>query len=71
MILFLIGFIINLYLTILKLFTGTIQNHYPLLMLGILLLIIGIQLVSLGLLAELIIQNKKKNKEIYNIKREL
>jgi len=49
-----IGFIINLYLTSLRLFTGTIQGHYTLLLIGVMLIILGAQWVSTGLLSELI-----------------
>lgn len=57
------GFLISLYLTI-KWFLGyqPIGNR-PLFFLGILLLIIGIQLVSLGLLGEILVK-ERKNKTI-------
>jgi hypothetical protein len=41
------------YLTVLKL-TGEAIGHRPLLTLGVLLVVVGIQLLSLGLLSELI-----------------
>ena len=41
------------YLTVLKV-TGHAIGHRPLLTLGVLLMVVGIQLVSLGLLSELI-----------------
>ena len=71
LLLFIIGFIIGLYLTYLKLLTGSIQNHYPLLMLVILLIITGIQLISLGLMSEIIIKDKSNKysiKKTYNKK---
>lgn len=49
------GFIIGLYITYLRITTGSIQYHHPLLFLGILVMIIGIQLITTGLLAELFI----------------
>lgn len=49
------GFIIGLYISYIRFSTGSIQYRTPLLFLGILLMIIGVQLVSTGLLAELII----------------
>lgn len=52
--LFLTGFGISAYIALLKLGTGTIQSRYPLLVLGVLLLVVGTQLVSMGLLAELV-----------------
>lgn len=48
-----LGFVILLYLTIVKL-TGHAIGQRPLLALGILLVVVGIQLLSLGLLSELI-----------------
>lgn len=68
---FFIGFGIGLYLTILKIISSTLQGHYPLLMLGMLLMIIGIQLVSLGLLGEIIIRWQQKKEDHYNIKNKL
>jgi glycosyltransferase involved in cell wall biosynthesis len=71
---FLIGAIINIYLFILKLFGCTIGNR-PMLTLGILLIIAGIQLITTGFIAELIMrtyfesQNKKpwQIKEIFSV----
>jgi glycosyltransferase involved in cell wall biosynthesis len=48
-----IGFVVLLYLSVLW-FWGEGIGHRPLLTLGVLLLVVGIQLVSLGLLSELI-----------------
>jgi len=70
---FCIGIAINIYLFILKLFGCTIGNR-PILTLGILLIIAGIQLITTGFIAELIMrtyfesQNKKpwKIKEIFS-----
>ncbi len=47
------GFVVLLYLTMLKVW-GEAIGHRPLLTLGVLLVVVGIQLVSLGLLSELI-----------------
>lgn len=52
---FLFGFIIGIYITYLRITTGGINYRYPLLFLGILAMIIGIQLVTTGLLAELFV----------------
>lgn len=57
---FFMGFLIGLYITYLRLTTGTIQFRQPLLFLGMLLMIIGIQLISTGLLAEMIVYSNKK-----------
>lgn len=51
---FFLGFLIGIYIAFLRLTTGTIQYRQPLLFLGILLMIIGIQLISTGLLGEMI-----------------
>lgn len=57
---FMAGFIIGLYISFLRLTTGSIQHRHPLLFLGILLMIIGIQLLSTGLLAEMMIASRGK-----------
>lgn len=56
------GFLIGLYITFLRITTGGVDNRYPLLFLGILLMVVGVQFVSTGLLAEMII-NLKKNED--------
>jgi len=48
------GFVIGLYITHLRISTGTIQDRHPFLFFGMLLMIIGVQLVSTGLLGEMI-----------------
>ena len=48
-----VGFVILLYLAVIKLW-GEAIGHRPLLTLGVLLVVVGIQFVSLGLLSELI-----------------
>lgn len=53
-----IGFIIGIYLTYLRLVTGGINYHYPLLIGGVLLVMTGIQFISLGLLGEMILATK-------------
>jgi len=58
---FFCGFLIGIYILFLRITTGSIQFHYPLMMLGILLMLIGVQLFSIGLLAELIIYTSQKN----------
>ncbi len=56
-----VGFIIGLYITYLRITTGSIQYRHPFLFLGILLIIVGIQLITTGLLAEMIININPKN----------
>ena len=48
-----VGSLILLYLTVIKI-GGAAIGHRPLLTLGVLLVVVGIQLLSLGLLSELI-----------------
>jgi len=66
---FIAGFIINLYLTILKYFYGVGIGNRPLLFLGILLIILGFQCFSLGFLGEMIANLKNQEKQ-YIIKNE-
>ncbi len=64
-----VGFIINFYLLVLKIFGYSIGNR-PLLTLGIVLIITGIQLITTGFLAELIMRTyyESQNKTPYNIR---
>src|SRR5262249_21122224 len=48
------GLGISLYIAVLRLATGTIQSRYPLMALGILLLLAGFQVITLGFFGELI-----------------
>ena len=57
---FLGGFTIGLYITYLRITTGSIQYRHPLLFLGMLLMIVGIQLITTGLLAEMVISLTQK-----------
>ncbi len=58
---FFVGFVIALYLTIERLFFGVLLVTRPLLWLGILLIIIGIQVVMTGIIGELIVYQSKKS----------
>ncbi len=62
-----IGFIITAYLTALRLLLLTGLSNRPLLLLGILLMVFGIQIMSVGLVGELIIFNHAKDLKDYNI----
>ncbi|NOZ89720.1 MAG: glycosyltransferase family 2 protein [Epsilonproteobacteria bacterium] len=64
-----VGVIINFYLLILKLFGNSIGGR-PLLTLGIVLILAGIQLITTGFLAELIMRTyyESQNKTPYTIK---
>ena len=60
--LFGVGFLIELYLTVLKIFFGQDIGHRPLLILGVLLILSGIQLISTGIIAELIVRTYYESK---------
>ena len=62
--------IINIYLAVEKIFAKGILSNRPLLFLGILLVIVGIQFVSMGLLGEMITETQKKRTD-YLIKKSL
>jgi len=57
---FIPGFLIGIYITYLRITTGGIGYHYPLLFLGVLFMIVGIQFISTGLLAEMFLSSKGK-----------
>ena len=64
-----IGFSIGLYITYLRLFTGSIQSRLPLFIAGILLIMVGFQLLSLGLIGEMFVKNYAKEDESLKIKK--
>lgn len=61
-VLFTIGFLISLYLTIERLFFNVLLYQRPLLQLGIVLIIVGIQIGMTGLIGELIVYFNKNRK---------
>jgi hypothetical protein len=63
------GFVINLYLAFLW-FSGKAIGHRPLLLLGVLLLIVGIQLIGIGLLGEMLVStyHESQRKPLYVLK---
>lgn len=67
---FLIGFCISLYLSVIRLFFHQGISDRPLLLLAILLIIIGFQFISIGLLGEMIIRihHKSHKKPLYVVK---
>ena len=65
------GFIINCYLIYLKVIYGNIKGRTPLLMLGVLLMILGFQLISTGLLAELVTRIGHRGRREYSLKLKL
>lgn len=66
---FLVGFLIGLYLTILKLFFGHSLADRPLLLLSTLLIILGIQFVTFGFLSEILIRVYYEKRKSYAIDR--
>jgi glycosyltransferase involved in cell wall biosynthesis len=63
-----IGFVICVYLAIAKIFFGIALGNRPLLFLGILLIVVGIQFISIGLIGEMIVYTSRRgNKNNHNI----
>lgn len=64
------GVVIGLYLTFIKLFLGESIGNRPLLLLAVLLVVIGVQLVTMGLLGEMITRTyyESQNKPIYVVR---
>ncbi len=62
-----LGLSINYYIFYLRVVYGNIQSRYPLLFLGVLLTIVGIQFFSTGLLAEMITLGQKKSEIEYSV----
>jgi len=67
---FLAGLGMGVYLTVLKLVTGQEIGGRPLLMLSVLLMLVGVQMVAMGLLGELIVRayHESQNKPIYTVR---
>ena len=70
---FFVGFLIEAYLTFLKIFLGEDIGDRPLLILGVLLILTGVQLFSTGVIAELIIRTyyESKNEKPYVIEEKI
>jgi dolichol-phosphate mannosyltransferase len=66
----LIGFVTLAYLTVVKIFGGEAIGDRPLLMLGILLVILGVQLISIGLIAEIVLHRTANRREATDLIRE-
>jgi len=64
-----LGFGICLYLTLYKILTGANIGHRPLLFLGVLLIVVGIQLVMLGLVSEILVRiyYESQGKTVYHV----
>jgi glycosyltransferase involved in cell wall biosynthesis len=67
---FLLGLVLGVYLSLLKLFTGQQIGGRPLLMLAVLLMLVGVQMVAMGLLGELIVRtyHESQDKPIYTVR---
>ncbi len=67
----LMGFLISLYLTLGKIISGRDIGGRPLLLLGALLIIVGIQFIGMGLLGEMMVRvyHETQKKPIYVIKK--
>jgi glycosyltransferase involved in cell wall biosynthesis len=72
-ILLIAGMCINVYLVALKILYDEALSNRPLLLLGILLMVIGFQIFTIGLLADIMIRSYHitANKKIYSIKEKL
>lgn len=62
LLLFSVGFVADFYVTFIKITTGTTQGKIPLLLAGILCMLLGVQLLSTGLIAEMITYYLAKKK---------
>lgn len=62
------GFAIDLYLVILKFREGIALSNRPLFLGGVLLLIVGVQFVSVGLLGEMITKSQQRVESEYSVK---
>jgi glycosyltransferase involved in cell wall biosynthesis len=65
------GFVFLAYLTFIKLVTGALIGNRPLLFLGILLVLLGVQLLSLGFIGELIIRSGPDKTRIFVVKEKI
>ena len=70
---FSLGIIIGIYLSFLKLVYGIALAERPMLLLAILLVMIGVQFITMGLLGEMVVRtyHESQSKPIYTIREEL
>jgi glycosyltransferase involved in cell wall biosynthesis len=68
-----VGFLIGLYLSVLKVFYGESISSRPLLLLAVLMLVAGMQLITMGLLGEVIVRtyHESQDKTIYVVRETL
>ena len=73
MVSFSVGVLIGLYLTLVKFVLGQDIGTRPLLLLSVLLILLGVQMIAMGLLGELIIRTyyESTGKSIYYVREEL
>lgn len=62
LVLFSLGFILDAYVTYIRLAKGTTEGRIPMLLAGILFMVLGVQLISTGLIAEMIVFWARKKK---------
>lgn len=67
LILFITGFVMDAYVAYIRITTGSTQERIPLLLAGILLMVLGVQFLSTGLIAEMIIHNSPSRQSQYVI----
>ena len=67
---FLVGLLIDLYLMVYKFVTGADIWGRPLLLLGSILILAGIQFITIGIIAELMMRTyyESQNKTVYRLK---
>ena len=63
-----VGTVINMYLALTKLFAGASLSNRPLLLLGVLLMLLGFQILTTGLLGEMITFKNFRRADSYSIK---
>ncbi|UCC76971.1 MAG: hypothetical protein JSW37_01005, partial [Anaerolineales bacterium] len=67
---FLVGTVLGVYLTFVKLILGQDIGSRPLLLLAVLLMLVGVQLITMGLLGELVVRTyyESQGKKIYVVR---
>jgi glycosyltransferase involved in cell wall biosynthesis len=70
---FALGFGVSVYLSVLRLFFNTPLSDRPLLLLGVLLIVLGVQLIMMGLIGELVVRtyHEAQDKPIYMVRERL
>jgi glycosyltransferase involved in cell wall biosynthesis len=61
------GFLVSLWITIDKLFLGKPIGDRPLLLLGVLLILVGVQMFTMGLIGEMIVVDRMKRPEAFDV----